>query len=94
MIDFVTPSGYLTFSLFSYLPVVLGIYTILAGSGLIAADEEKGTLDLTLAYPISRSVFFFSRLAGVCPDHAGDPGAHLVGIRVHAAVFKTGGEHG
>jgi ABC-2 type transport system permease protein len=59
--DFLSPAGFLDFSLFSYLPVVAGIFAVLLGSGLLAADEEKGVLDLILAHPISRSDLFWGR---------------------------------
>jgi ABC-2 type transport system permease protein len=35
-----------------------------AGGNLLVSDEEKGILDLLLAYPVSRSGFFFGRLLG------------------------------
>lgn len=59
--DFLSPAGYLDFGLFSYFPVVAGIFAVLVGSGLLAADEEKGTLDLILAHPISRTALFWGR---------------------------------
>jgi ABC-2 type transport system permease protein len=57
-----TPQGYLSLEFFSYMPLILGIYVVLAGSGLLAGDEESGTLDLLLAHPISRSRLFAGRL--------------------------------
>jgi ABC-2 type transport system permease protein len=59
---FTKPEGFLSMALFSYLPLVLGVFAVLAGSGLLAADEENGTLDLILAYPVSRSTLFLGRL--------------------------------
>lgn len=59
-----TPQGYLSVEFFSYLPLVLGIYAILVGSGLLASDEESGVLDLLLSQPISRTSFFLGRLLG------------------------------
>lgn len=64
--DLFTPPGYLNFTFYSYMPLILGIYAILVGAGLLVGDEEKGILDLILAYPISRSAFFFGRLASYC----------------------------
>ncbi len=55
------PSEYLTMRFFSYMPLILGIFAILSGSGLTAVDEEKGTLDLILAHPVSRTSIFFGR---------------------------------
>ena len=59
-----TPQGYLSVEFFSYLPLILGIYAILVGSGLLASDEESGVLDLLLSQPISRTAFLLGRLLG------------------------------
>jgi ABC-2 type transport system permease protein len=60
--DLFTPAGFLHIEFFSYMPIVLGIFALLAGSGLFAGDEEKGTLNLILSYPISRGRLFWGRL--------------------------------
>lgn len=57
-----TTEGYLGMYAFSMLPVIIGIFAVIAGSGLIAADEESGRLDLILAYPLNRTAFFVGRL--------------------------------
>jgi ABC-2 type transport system permease protein len=56
-----TPEGYLGFEFFSYMPLILGIYAVLIGSGLLASDEENGTLDLVLGHPVSRTALFAGR---------------------------------
>jgi len=58
-------AGFLNFTTFSYLPLAIGFYALLSGSGLLAADEEKGTLDLVLAHPVSRTQLLFGRLAAL-----------------------------
>ena len=60
--DFFSPGGYLNSYYFSYMSLILGIYAVLAGSGLLASDEESGKLDLILAHPISRAALFAGRL--------------------------------
>jgi ABC-2 type transport system permease protein len=57
-----TPGGFLSLAFFSYMPLVLGVFVVLAGSGLVVADEEAGTLDLVLAHPIGRTALFLGRL--------------------------------
>ena len=57
-----SPEGFLSLAFFSYLPLILGVFAVLAGSGLLAADEENGTLDLILAHPVSRTALFLGRL--------------------------------
>jgi ABC-2 type transport system permease protein len=59
-----TPSGYLGMYGFSMLPVIVGIFAVIAGSGLLASDEEGGRLDLIVAHPVSRGALFWGRLAG------------------------------
>jgi len=59
-----TPEGFLNVEFFSYMPLILGIHAVLAGSGLLAADEEAGVLDLVLAHPVSRWRMFLGRLGG------------------------------
>ncbi|MDI7277134.1 MAG: ABC transporter permease subunit [Anaerolineae bacterium] len=61
-LDLSEPASYLDFTFFTYVPVVLGIYAVLAGSGLLATDEENGILDLILAHPISRTRLYVGRL--------------------------------
>jgi ABC-2 type transport system permease protein len=57
-----SPEGFLSLALFAYLPLILGVFAVLAGSGLLVADEENGTLDLVLAHPVSRTALFLGRL--------------------------------
>ncbi|MDA1330040.1 MAG: hypothetical protein DWG76_04810 [Chloroflexi bacterium] len=60
--DFTSPEGFLSLEYFSFMPLVIGVYAVLAGSGMLADDEEKGVLDLIAAQPISRSALFWGRL--------------------------------
>jgi ABC-2 type transport system permease protein len=57
-----TPGGFLSLAFFAYMPLVVGVFAVLTGSGLLVADEENGTLDLVLAHPVSRTSFFAGRL--------------------------------
>ncbi|MBE0684402.1 MAG: ABC transporter permease subunit [Anaerolineaceae bacterium] len=60
-----TSAGYLHMYAFSMLPIIISIYSILVGSGMIVSDEERGRLDLIIAHPVGRSAFFFGRFLGV-----------------------------
>jgi ABC-2 type transport system permease protein len=77
-----TPHGYLTVEFFSYMPLILGIFAILAGSGLLASDEESGTLDLLLAHPIRRSSMFFARFLAFLATMVGILGLTWAGFVV------------
>lgn len=57
-----SPEGYLGMYSFSFLPIIIGFFALMAGSNLIAGDEERGRLDLVIAHPVGRSAFFLGRL--------------------------------
>jgi len=57
-----TAEGFVSMEFFSLMPLILGIFAVWTGSGLLASDEEKGTLDLIMAHPVSRSALFTGRL--------------------------------
>ena len=57
-----TPEGWVSLEFFSYMPLILGIFAVLMGSGLLVSHEESGTLDLIMAHPVSRTALFMGRL--------------------------------
>jgi ABC-2 type transport system permease protein len=59
-----TPKGYLDIYYFNYMPIIIGIFAVSLGAGLLVGDEEKGTLDLIMAHPISRTSLFWGRVLG------------------------------
>jgi len=53
--NFGTPIGFLNTEMFFFIvPMLVLIFTISSGSDAIAGEEEKGTLDLLLSFPLSR----------------------------------------
>jgi len=53
--DYTTPAGYLKTELFNFmLPVIFLVFAIGAGARAIAGEEERGTLDVLAATPVSR----------------------------------------
>jgi ABC-type Na+ efflux pump permease subunit len=75
-----TPVGFIDVYYFSYLHLIIGILAISAGAGLVAADEERGVLDLIMAHPISRTALFLGRwlaLGGNASHHSCCRLAHL-----------------
>ncbi len=62
---FATPAGFIDGKLFSQLPLLLGIFAIIVGAGLVVSDEESGMMDVLLGRPISRTKLFWARVLGV-----------------------------
>jgi len=60
--SFATPEGFISLEFFSLMPLILGIFAVLTGSGLLVSDEENGRLDLIMAHPVSRATLFLGRL--------------------------------
>lgn len=55
-VDFTSPAGYLNTELLSFMgPLLVLIYSIGAGSSAVAGEENRHTLDLLLANPVSRA---------------------------------------
>ena len=62
--DITTPAGYLNATVYGLLAgVLVVVYSVAAGTRIVAGDEEAGTLDLILAHPISRTRLALSRFA-------------------------------
>ncbi len=60
--DFGTPEGFVGVEFFSYMPIIIGIFAVMIGSGMLVSDEENGTLDLILSYPVSRTALYTGRM--------------------------------
>ena len=68
-----TPEGFISLRYFAFLPVILGIYGSVSGSGLLAADEERGILDFVLAHPVSRGQLFWGRVIAFTASQSVNP---------------------
>ena len=64
-VDIFDPEGWLHLEFFSYIPIILGLVVVSGATRLIVKNEERGTLELILAQPISRSAVFWSKLAAL-----------------------------
>ena len=65
-LDFTSPAGYLNNELFSFMaPVIFLVFAIGFGANAIAGEEDRGTLDLLLANPISRERLVFEKFAAL-----------------------------
>ena len=64
--DLTSPEGFLNSQLFSLMvPLLLAIYAVTLGTGAIAGEEEKRTLDLLLSTPVPRWRVVVEKAAGI-----------------------------
>ena len=59
-----SPPGFVSAEFFSWIPLLLIVVAVIAGTGVIAGEEAAGTLDLLLAQPVSRRRLLLERFAG------------------------------
>lgn len=70
-VDYTSAVGYLNSELFAFMvPLLLLIAAIGAGARATAGEEERGTLDLLLANPISRRRLVLEKLAALAAEIA------------------------
>jgi len=68
-LDYASPAGYLGAELFSFMvPLLMIIATVAAGSGAIAGEEERGTMELLLSLPITRERLALEKLAAMIAE--------------------------
>ena len=65
-LDITSAAGYLNSQIFAMVaPLVLLVFAIGHGSGAVAGEEERGTLDLLLAHPLRRRDYVLQRFGAM-----------------------------
>lgn len=83
--DMSTPVGYVQVELLAFMgPLLLTIYAITAGASAIAGEEDRHTLDLLLANPVSRTRIVLEKLGAMTA------GAALIGAVTGLALMGEG----
>ena len=83
-VEVTTPTGFATWRILGTMPVLVSIWAILAGSRLVRAAEERGTLDIVLVRPRSRARYL--------AEGGGALVAALLAIGLLLALGAIGGE--
>ncbi len=82
--DMSTPVGYIQVELLSFMgPILLLLYTVTSGSGALAGEEDRRTMDLLLSAPVSRTKVVLSKLAAMVAGTA-----LLAGVLALAAIVE------
>jgi ABC-2 type transport system permease protein len=78
-----TPGGYVTYKYGELLPVLVGIWTILAAARMVRGEEERGAMDLLLGSPYSRARLLLEKIGALAIATL------LIGLLI--ALFTIGG---
>jgi ABC-2 type transport system permease protein len=82
-LDLTSPAGYLNSQIYALTaPLLLLIFAIGAGSGAVAGEEERGTLDLLLAQPLRRRDYVGGRFAALAARVAALSAALLATVAI------------
>jgi ABC-2 type transport system permease protein len=73
-----TLGGFISWRVGNSLPVILGLWSVLALSGTLAGEAAKGSLDLLAATPVSRRSMALQKLAG-----------HMTALTVAMVIFAV-----
>jgi len=95
-IDYTSGAGYLGSELFSFMvPLLFLVAAIGAGARAIAGEEEKGTLDLLLANPVSRRRVVLEKLGALVFELLALGLVLWVGLVIgsHAVTMKVSAAH-
>jgi ABC-2 type transport system permease protein len=86
-VDYLSGAGYLGSELFSFMvPLLFLIAAVGAGAGAIAGEEERGSLDLLLSTPLSRTRIALEKLGAVTIEVTGLGGMLLVCLAIGAPL--------
>jgi ABC-2 type transport system permease protein len=81
--------GFLSWRLLNFMPVMLGIWSLVAMSGLLGAEVSRGSMDLVASAPIGRARIATQKLLGYLVALAISIGLIVVGMFVSFAAFST-----
>jgi ABC-2 type transport system permease protein len=86
--DFTSAAGYLGSELFSFMmPALFLVAAVGHGAGTLAGEEERGTIDLLLSSPLSRTRVALEKLAAMCVELAALGAVLWLALWVGARAF-------
>lgn len=88
--DIDTFGGFVTTKIGSGMPILLGIWALLAGSKLIRGEEERGSLDLVVSTPHTRNSVLLQKWAGIVVAMLGIVFLSWVGLTLAALISQAG----
>jgi ABC-2 type transport system permease protein len=81
--------GFMSWRLLNFMPVIVGIWSLVAMSGLLGAEVSRGSMDLVASAPIGRARIATQKLLGYLVALAVTIGLLVLGMFVAFAAFAT-----
>jgi len=81
--------GFLSWRLLNSMPVMIGIWALVAMSGLLGAEVSRGSMDLVASAPIGRARIATEKLLGYLVALSVAIGMLVIGMFVSFAAFAT-----
>lgn len=85
--QFATLEAFLGLKLFTMLPLMIGVYVVLFALGIVAGEEERGTLDILLSTPASRWQIVTEKFGAMIVAVVGILVLMLLGMVIGAATL-------
>ncbi len=89
--DLTTGPGYMNAEIFSLMaPLLVIVFAVLWGGDLISGEEERGTMDILLANPISRRRLLIEKWAALAAGSTMAGAALAAGLAFASPIFGLG----
>jgi ABC-2 type transport system permease protein len=89
-IDLGNPRHFISLEFFSFAPIVASIYGIAAGTGVLGAEESRGSMAMLLAQPMTRRRIFAEKVAALTLGAVLVAFAAAIGFLVIVPFVDTG----
>lgn len=85
------PGGYVVGELFNLIaPIALVGYAVVAGASALAGEEDKGTMAMLSAQPVSRTSILAQKATGLLGALVAAAALFWAGVTLSAAIFDVG----
>jgi ABC-2 type transport system permease protein len=85
--QFASLEAFLGLKLFTMLPLMIGVYAVLFALGIVAGEEERGTLDILLSTPTTRTQLIVEKFAALVVAIMAMLALMLTGMLIGAATM-------
>ncbi len=82
-----TPEGFVGYSFFGFILLIMGVFAVIAGLNITATEEDNGTMDVFLSLPVARWQVIVEKLAAYTVVVTGIAFMSFIGIMIGANIL-------